>query len=113
MCLHVSGVKETEREGGVKVASELGGGGVYWLYRLCIIDDERERERERELDRRDVERAGHARLFPIHFQTSEDQGTQQPTATPKLSHYMHVRREGERKRWGRKGGRELKECKIE
>lgn len=58
----------------------------------------RERKRERELDRRDVERAGQARLFPIHFQTSEDQGAQQPSATPKLSHYMHVRRERERER---------------
>lgn len=42
----MSGVRERKRKrGGVKVASELGG-GVYWLYRLCIIDDERERERE-------------------------------------------------------------------
>lgn len=45
MCLNVSGVRKRERGRRVEVESELGG-GVYWLYRLCIMDDERERERE-------------------------------------------------------------------
>lgn len=40
----VRGQEERERGRRVEVESELGGGGVYWLYRLCIMDDERERE---------------------------------------------------------------------
>lgn len=65
MCLHVSGVRETEREGGVKVASELGGGGVYWLYRLCIIDDD-EREKEREGAGQERCREGRSGTFIPH-----------------------------------------------
>lgn len=101
----MSGVRERKRKrGGVKVASELGG-GVYWLYRLCIIDDERERERE--LDRKNVERAGQARLFPIHLQTSEDHGTRQSIRLTCMCVCVCGEEEKRREEEGQK------ECKIE